>query len=63
MSKPKTQHCYHKNTKHYENPNILAEFIAGQLKHWVLQGGGDFNCLVSGEEQGLVGLVGLEPTI
>lgn len=28
-----------------------------------LQGGGDFDCLVSGEEKGVVGLVGLEPTI
>lgn len=26
-------------------------------------GGGDFDCLVSGEEKGVVGLVGLEPTI
>lgn len=30
---------------------------------WDLQGGGDFDCLVSGEEKGVVGLVGLEPTI
>ena len=30
---------------------------------WDLQGGGDFDCLVSGEEKGAVGLVGLEPTI
>lgn len=27
------------------------------------RGGGDFDCLVSGEEKGVVGLVGLEPTI
>lgn len=27
------------------------------------EGGGDFDCLVSGEEKGVVGLVGLEPTI
>ncbi|CAL5362978.1 unnamed protein product [Camellia sinensis] len=35
LSKPKTQHCYHKNAKPYGNPNILAEFIAGQLKNRV----------------------------
>ena len=28
-----------------------------------LQAGGYFDCLVSGEEKGVVGLVGLEPTI
>lgn len=27
------------------------------------KGGGYFDCLVSGEERGVVGLVGLEPTI
>lgn len=44
-------------------PEGQRQQCGSRCRRYIEQGGGDFDCLISGEEKGVVGLVGLEPTI